>query len=443
VHPLRVFLDNLHYSFDIILRIFLILTGISAFFFVFIAIIIGLAQKKQSNGEISVKEIDLPTVSVQIPTYNELAALQCAKSCVDFEYPADKLQIIIGDDSSDTEISKQIDEFVRQYSPKVIVTRRGTNMGYKPGNLNHMLKFSTGEIIVIFDSDFLPKRNFLTEIIKSFILNPEIAAVQARWSIKNFERSFSSLWGGTIAYYTHYVLLPFVQILGGNCFLCGSAEAIRKSILMEIGPWSENALTEDIEYTLRLMKHNKKIFFLPQLKCEGEAPFTLRDLCKQQMRWAFGNISAFKNHFRSIISGKKESRVSSRDRRSILIFLASYILSIFVFFSTIFGLLVLFTINPNGITINWDFVLSPSLLNIIILASLIGGWTISLLLSKNSRSIFKVIISMFTIGLVIPCFIVIGVTKALFGGKMKWYMVRKGGNDFSPAVIGTSSTTSS
>ena len=48
-----------------------------------------------------------PTVTVQIPTYNELAALNCAKCCLNFDYPAEKIQIMIGDDSSLPEISAQ------------------------------------------------------------------------------------------------------------------------------------------------------------------------------------------------------------------------------------------------------------------------------------------------------------------------------------------------
>ncbi len=426
---MRVILDNCHYYFDIIMKIFLILTGITALFYVFMAIIVGLSRKKRVKDSIIIADSDLPPVTIQIPTYNELAALNCSKMCTNFDYPHEKLQIIIGDDSSDEEISKQIDAFSQLFPEKILVTRRGNNIGYKPGNLNHMLKFSTGEIIVIFDSDFLPKKDFLREIVKPFANSPEIAAVQARWSIKNFENGFSSLWGGTIAYYTHYVLLPFAQIIGGNSFLCGSAEAIRKSVLDEIGPWSEGALTEDIEYSLRLMAANKKILFLPQLKCEGEAPFNVKDLCKQQMRWAYGNISAFKNHFCTILKRKKKKGISARDKLSVFIFWISYCLSIFVFFSTIFGFLSLITINPSGVTLNWDFFLSPVVLSVIITSSLVVVWIISLLLSQNSKSIFKVIISMFTIGLIIPFFIVTGIIKAVFGRKMDWFLVKKGGND--------------
>jgi len=156
------------------------------------------------------------------------------------------------------------------------------------------------------------------------------------------------------------------------------------------------------------------------------------------MRWAYGNISAFKSHFRTILKRKKKNGIPARDKLSVFIFWISYCLSIFVFFSTIFGFLSLITINPSGVTLNWDFFLSPVALSIIITSSLATVWIISLLLSQNSKSIFKVIISMFTIGLVIPFFIVAGITKAVFGRKMDWFLVKKGGNENIQAVESSS-----
>ena len=64
---------------------------------------------------------------------------------------------------------------------------------FKPGNLNHMLKFTKGEYIVVFDSDFLPEKDFLKRIIAPFIHNNKIDAVQARWRIKNFSQNINLL----------------------------------------------------------------------------------------------------------------------------------------------------------------------------------------------------------------------------------------------------------
>ena len=102
----------------------------------------------------------LPYVTVQIPTYNELAALNCAQRVLQFDYPADRLQIIIGDDSNQQEVSAAIDAFAEEH-PRIEISRRGGNSGYKPGNLNAMLPLSKGEYLRFLILIFYPKRIFL------------------------------------------------------------------------------------------------------------------------------------------------------------------------------------------------------------------------------------------------------------------------------------------
>ena len=157
------------------------------------------------------------------------------------------------------------------------------------------------------------------------------------------------------------------------------------------------------------------------------------------MRWAFGNISAFKNHFCTIVKRKKKGGISLRDKLSVFIFWISYSLSLFVFFSTIFGFLSLITINPDGIIVDWDIFISPLALSIIITSSLLLVWIISLIMSQKTSSILKVIVSMFSIGLVIPFYIVAGIIKAIFGGKMNWFLVKKKGNEIEKNTSSPSS----
>ena len=98
---------------------------------------------------------DAPSITVQIPTYNEIAALNCAERCLQFDYPIDRLQLIIGDDSNDPDISQRIDAFAKK-NPRIEISRRGNNIGYKPGNLNAMLSKSTGDYLLILTPTFFP-----------------------------------------------------------------------------------------------------------------------------------------------------------------------------------------------------------------------------------------------------------------------------------------------
>ncbi|HDD72727.1 MAG TPA: glycosyltransferase, partial [Candidatus Aenigmarchaeota archaeon] len=108
--------------------------------------------KDKKQRRFSVKGEQLPFVTIQIPTRNEPVALRCAERCLRFDYPKDRFEIIIGDDSDNPEVSRMIDRFAAKH-PQIRVTRRGSNKGFKAGNLNYMLKYSKGDIIVVFDSD--------------------------------------------------------------------------------------------------------------------------------------------------------------------------------------------------------------------------------------------------------------------------------------------------
>ncbi|MEK6827814.1 MAG: glycosyltransferase, partial [Nanoarchaeota archaeon] len=138
-----------------------------------------------------------PFVTVQIPTFNELAAIRCAKNCLNFDYPKNKYEIIIGDDSNKPEISEKLQEFANEHDLIKIIKRK-SNEGYKPGNLNNMLKNSKGDILVIFDSDFMPPENFLTRITQPFMKDKNIAGVQARWRLINANQNMITALGAAI-----------------------------------------------------------------------------------------------------------------------------------------------------------------------------------------------------------------------------------------------------
>jgi len=380
-----------------------------------------ISTKIQNNNK-KVKLKELPFVTVQIPTYNELAALRCAKQCLKFDYPKNRYEIIIGDDSNNKEISKKIDDFARKQGIKV--TRRGTNHGYKPGNLNHMLKFSKGEIIVIFDSDFIPPRNFLKEIVKPF-QDEKVCAVQARWAFVNSTKNLVSMLGATIIATVHHVVLPFISKKAKMSFLCGSAEAVRKKTLLELGGWQSGSLTEDIEFSLRAIKHGYKIVYLESLECKGEVPYKPLDLYKQQMRWAYGFIKAFKEHILGIITSKK---INFKEKLYTPIALSGYLLTTIVTGLIISGILNMF-INYSA-TFNFGkFILEISrnffLSSGIILTSIVS-WTRSHKCHKHK--ILHMLVASFTHGLIVMGFVMKGITNVIFNRNMKWYMLNKEGN---------------
>ena len=207
-----------------------------------------------------------------------------------------------------------------------------------------MLKYSRGELLVIFDSDFIPSSDFLSRIVKPFMKDDKVAGVQARWNLINPNQNLISVLGATIVSVCHRVTIPFMYNRRKIAFLCGSAEAVRKKVLIEQGGWENGNLTEDIEFSLRVLKNGYKIEYLDDLECDGEVPYTLRDLYKQQMRWAYGVIYSWKKHFRDIVKSKHLSIIDKLYMGCV--FCSGYLLSVLLAGLFLTGTLSLITHAP-------------------------------------------------------------------------------------------------
>ena len=419
----RPLLDVLHITFDSIFYILLYIT--IALTSSYLLMSVYLLFFKDKYKEKIAQDKHLPFVTIQIPTYNELAALNCAKRCLDFDYPKSKYEIIIGDDSSDLSISKKIDIFSKGHK-QIKVTRRGNNEGFKPGNLNYMLKHTKGEFIVVFDSDFLPEKDFLKRLISPFIFDKDVHAVQARWVTKNFSQNLASVVGGTIPFFTHQLGLPVLNRADSISFIAGSAEAVRTSTLKDLGGWQSGSLTEDIEYSLRLTREGKKIIYLENLLCECEAPYTIKDLAKQQMRWAYGVITAGKQHLFGILSNKK---LKFSKKLNIFLLLSGYVMTVLFFLLAMTGFLSIITHRPG--IIDWNKFISETTLNIILTSGFLLTTSITYVLGRKTKEIPRMLVASFSIGLIVINIITLGIFKALFNRPMQWYMLNKRGNELS------------
>jgi len=418
----RSIADFLHPIFDNAFYFFLYIAVITSVIYYIISISVLFSDKTKKKKEKELDEEKAPFVTVQIPTYNELAAIRCAKKCLEFDYPKGKYEIIIGDDSKDKSVSKKLDEFAKQHK-LVKITRRGNNIGYKAGNLNHMLKHSKGEIIVLFDSDFVPSEDFLRRIVAPFQQDKNLGAVQARWKFLNPDQNLIAVLGSTIVSVFHQITLPFINSRRNLTFLCGSAEAVKKSTLIKLGGWKSGSLTEDIEYSLRLLKNGHRIEYLANLECDSEVPFKAKDLYKQQMRWAYGFISSFKEHGKDILKSK---HLKIQDKFWINFAWTGYLLSmlLLLLFST--GFLSLITHRPEA----WNFSLFIYELgrNVLLSSGILFASIVAQARRKSLRSLPSMIASSFSYGLIVAYHVNVGVIKVLIKKPMPWFILNKQGN---------------
>jgi cellulose synthase/poly-beta-1,6-N-acetylglucosamine synthase-like glycosyltransferase len=361
-----------------------------------------------------------PSITVQIPVYNDPVAIRCMKSCLKFDYPKDKFEILVADDSTDG-TKKIIDGFVKEHHEKIRVFRRSTRKGFKSGALNNILKHSKGDIIVIFDSDFVPPEKFLKKIVKPFFQDEKIAIVQSRMGYINHNQNFITKLASTFLMIYHNFYCPLSGKLGVS-FFCGTHGAIRKDVLIEAGGWNEKNLTEDAELSIKIFKKGYKSVYLPNLKVRGELPFTFEAFIKQQMRWTYGMTRTFIDNAKSIWFGNH----FSLSQKAIMTYLTfGGIIFPFVTVMSIAGLLGMLTGIPHPLT-------AKDLLDTIKNFAITSGFFVVAFITlkkENKLSMYKSsFFSSLTVGIVISMFNAAALLRAIFNQPMVWYRTPKFGS---------------
>lgn len=238
-----------------------------------------------------------PMVTIQIPLFNEYnVAERIIRTVCEIEYPKDKFEIQILDDSTD-DTQEICLGLVKEYSEKGYIINyhhREDRTGYKAGALKAGLETALGEFVGIFDADFIPKKDFLQQTIPHFD-DPIIGLVQTRWEHLNEEASYLTK-AQALALDGHFVLEQQVRSKAGFFMsFNGTAGIWRKSCIFDAGNWEGDTLTEDLDLSYRAQLKGWKFRFLNDVTSPAELPSDINSLKTQQFRWTKGAIEvAFK-----------------------------------------------------------------------------------------------------------------------------------------------------
>ena len=231
-----------------------------------------------------------PLVTVQLPVYNEQYVVERLIDAITaLDYPQEKLQIQILDDSDDITSSLVATKVAFYQSKNVNITQvqRPSRSGYKAGALQYGLELATGEFMAIFDADFLPEPNFLKKTVKEFT-NPQVGLVQTRWGHVNSEYSLLTQLQafGLNAHFT-------VEQTGRSCgqhFINfnGTGGVWRKTCIRDAGGWQADTLTEDLDLSYRAQLRHWEFRYLEPVIAPAELPVTMPAIKSQQYRWNKG-----------------------------------------------------------------------------------------------------------------------------------------------------------
>jgi cellulose synthase/poly-beta-1,6-N-acetylglucosamine synthase-like glycosyltransferase len=253
----------------------------------------------------------LPSVTVQLPLYNErTVAARLIRAVGVLDYPREKLEIQVLDDSSD-ETCAIVDAEVRALVSAGLdahVLRRPSRAGYKAGALAFGLERARGECIAIFDADFVPAPDFLRALVPAFA-DERVGMVQARWDHVNRMESLLTRAQATLLD-GHFVIEHTVRFTNGLFFnFNGTAGIWRRAAIDSAGGWQHDTLTEDLDLSYRAQLADWRFVYVPDVAAPAEVPGELSAFLSQQHRWAKGSVQVARKLARRVASSSLPWRV--------------------------------------------------------------------------------------------------------------------------------------
>lgn len=232
---------------------------------------------------------DYPQVTVQLPLYNEkYVASRLIDTICQLEYPREKLEIQVLDDSTDETlqiVAKQVDKW-QKYGVNIIHVRRPDREGFKAGALAFGLNQAKGEFIAIFDADFMPAPDFLTRTLAAF--GPDIGVVQTRWGHLNKEYSLLTRLQA-FGLDAHFSVEQTGRNHAGSFInFNGTGGVWRRECIADAGGWSPDTLTEDLDLSYRAQLKGWKFRYLEDYVSPAELPVIMPAIKSQQYRWNKG-----------------------------------------------------------------------------------------------------------------------------------------------------------
>lgn len=269
------------------------------------------AQPVTRPGAPRLQEEELPSVDVFVPSYNEerdlvATTLAAAKA---LDYPQHKLRVFLLDDGGTDEKYYSFDPIVasaararradlQKLSVELGVTylTRERNVHAKAGNLNNGLAHSSGDLVVVFDADHVPAREFLRETVGHFAKEPKLFLVQTPHFFINadpLERNLQTFRSMPSENEMFYGAIQKGLDSWNAAFFCGSAAVLRRAALDEVGGFAGVTITEDCESALELHSRGWKSLYVDKPLIAGLQPETFESFIGQRSRWCRGMLQIF------------------------------------------------------------------------------------------------------------------------------------------------------
>ena len=254
-----------------------------------------------------------PRVAVQVPLFNErFVAERVIDAVAALDYPPERLHLQILDDSTD-DTHALVAARVAQYRTtglRIDHVTRPERTGYKAGALAHGLNETDGEIIVIFDADFVPEPDFLRRTVPLFFADERLGVVQTRWGHCNENESLLTRLQA-FGLDAHFRIEQVGRTAGGHFInFNGTGGLWRRRCIEDAGGWRFDTLTEDLDLSYRAQLRGWRFGYTPAVVAPAELPTMMDALKSQQYRWTKGAAETARRHLGSL--WRSDNRLSTK-----------------------------------------------------------------------------------------------------------------------------------
>ena len=257
----------------------------------------------------------VPYVTVQLPLFNEATvAARLLDHVAKLDYPHDRLEIQVLDDSTDetgsivrAHIARLREASSAEGAPPIdiVYLHRTDRTGYKAGALDAGQKVAKGDLVAIFDADFLPQPEFLRALVPHFMADSSIGMVQARWGHLNREHSMLTR-TQALMLDGHHLVENRARAAAGWLFnFSGTGGMWRKEAISTSGGWQHDTLTEDLDLSYRAQLAGWRFIYREAVVTPAELPEDLSAFRAQQFRWAKGTVQTARKLMKRVMTARE------------------------------------------------------------------------------------------------------------------------------------------
>lgn len=248
-----------------------------------------------------------PLISIIIPAHNEAGSIsRCLKSIFDNNYPKKHIQAIVIDDGSVDDTLYASEEFAFKNKSNNITVVHQSNLGKAHALNNGMKNYVKGELAMCLDADSYLDKHALSRIARYFE-DDKVMAVASNVKIAPAKGLLNLI--QQVEYIVCYQMKKAQTTFNIEYIIGGIGSTFRKSFLDSINYYDANTVTEDIDITMKILRHgnkNVKVIYADDVISFTQSAQTIGDLIKQRYRWKWGRAQTFLKNKKMFFSRKKK-----------------------------------------------------------------------------------------------------------------------------------------